>query len=304
MVSVEFLRGLINRETSAGESCSPGSGRLSPVAALVRSHDHDRFQTALFAPAGRRESLLALYAFNYEVARIREAVSEPVLGQIRLQWWRESIAAAFEGGRVRRHAVIEALTTAIRTLALTRAHFERLIDAREKDLDEAPFASLAALEDYAEATSARLVNLALESLGVRDGAAENAGFHIGVAYALAGLLRAMQHQARAGRLIIPIDIVVQSELDEADYRALRSTPALRAAAAAIAAAASGHLVSARAYRRSIARSALPALLPAIIAERSLARLKRAGYDSFDPALAFPDTMQSWRLALGWLRARF
>jgi NADH dehydrogenase [ubiquinone] 1 alpha subcomplex assembly factor 6 len=258
----------------------------------------------LFAPAGHREALFALYAFNYEIARVRETVSEPVLGQIRLQWWRESIAAAFEGNPVRHHIVVEALTAVIRTCALTRCHFDRLVDARERDLDEAPLASLAALEDYAEATSARLVYLALESLGVRDPAAEKAGLHTGVAYALAGLLRVMPLQARAGRLIIPADIAAQTELDAADYRALRGTPALRAATAAIAAAASRHLASARAYRRWIARRALPALLPAIVAERSLARLKRAGYDPFDPALAVPDAMQSWRLAIASLRARF
>jgi NADH dehydrogenase [ubiquinone] 1 alpha subcomplex assembly factor 6 len=298
------LRRLINRETSEGESCSPEFGRLSPVGALVRRHDRDRFQTALFAPARSRGSLFALYAFNYEVARVREIVSEPVLGQIRLQWWRESIAAAFEGGPIRHHTVVEALTAVIRAYALTRGHFDRLIDAREEDLGEAPWASLAALEDYAEATSARLVYLALESLGVREPAANKAAFHIGVAYALAGLLRAMPFRARAGRLIIPDDIAEQTRLDANDYRALRCTPALRAATAAIAAAASRHLVSARAHRRSIERPALPALLPAIIAERSLARLKRAGHDPFDPVLAVPDAMQSWRLAVASLRDRF
>ena len=274
------------------------------MAALVRRHDHDRFQTVLFAPAERREALFALYAFNYEVARVRETVSEPVLGQIRLQWWRESIAAAFEGGPVRHHIVVEPLTAAIRAGALTRAHFERLVDAREQDLDEAPSASLAALEDYAEATSARLVYLALESLGACDPAAKKAGFHIGVAYAVAGLLRSMPFRARAGRLIVPADVAAQTALDAADYLALRSTRALRSATAEIAAAASRHLASARAYRHSIARRALPALLPAIVAERSLARLKQAAYDPFDPALTAPDTMQSWRLAIASLRSRY
>jgi NADH dehydrogenase [ubiquinone] 1 alpha subcomplex assembly factor 6 len=270
----------------------------------VRRHDRDRFQTALFAPARSRESLFALYAFNYEIARVRETVTEPVLGQIRLQWWRESIAAAFDGGSVRHHIVVEALTAVIRACALTRAHFDRLVDAREGDLGEMPWASLAALEDYAEATSARLVYLALESLGVREPAANKAAFHIGTAYALAGLLRAMPFQARAGRLIIPSDIAEQTQLDTNDYRALRRTPALRAATEAIVAVAYGHLAAARAHRRSIAHAALPALLPAIVAERSLARLKRAGFDPFDPALVAPDTMQSWRLAIASLRYRF
>src|SRR5712692_11899062 len=102
----------------------------SPLAALVHRHDRDRYQTALFAPASRREALLALYAFNYEIARVRESVTEPMLGQIRLQWWREAIAAAFESGPVRNHIVVEPLTAIIRELALSRPHFERLIDAR------------------------------------------------------------------------------------------------------------------------------------------------------------------------------
>jgi phytoene synthase len=269
----------------------------------VRRHDRDRFQTALFAPARSRESLFALYAFNYEIARVRETVSEPVLGQIRLQWWRESIAAAFDGGSVRHHIVVEALTVAIRAHALTRAHFERLIDAREGDLHEAPVATFAALKDYAEGTSARLIYLALESLDVCDPKAERAGFHIGVAYALAGLLRAMPFHARAGRLVIPADIAAQTGLDPADYCALRSTRALRSATAEIAAAADRHLVAARAHRRSITRRALPALLPAIVAGRSLTRLKRVGYDPFNPTLAAPDPTQSWRLAISSLRNR-
>src|ERR1700759_2884419 len=62
------------------------------LAAGLRQHDRDRSQTALFAPAERRDALFALYAFNYEVARIRESVREPMLGLIRLQWWRDALA--------------------------------------------------------------------------------------------------------------------------------------------------------------------------------------------------------------------
>src|SRR6266481_1158397 len=135
-------------KTPVPERRSTRADRLSPVAALVRRHDRDRYQTVLFAPAARREALFALYAFNYEIARVRESVSQPMLGQIRLEWWRENIAAAFKGSPVRHHVVVEPLTAAIRELALTRAHFDRLIDAREIDFEEDPPASLATLEDY------------------------------------------------------------------------------------------------------------------------------------------------------------
>jgi NADH dehydrogenase [ubiquinone] 1 alpha subcomplex assembly factor 6 len=268
---------VIGGKTPARDRRSARTDRLSPVAALVWRHDRDRFQTVLFAPAARREALFALYAFNHEIARVRERVSEPTLGRIRLEWWRETIAAACNGGAVRRHDVVEALSDAIRTQRPTREHFDRLIDARERDLDDAAPTSLAALEDHAEAVSARLVYLALEMLGVGDQATRQAGFHIGIAYGLAGLLRAMPHQARASRPLVPFEV---------------------------AAAASRHLALARGLRSAVARAALPALLPAIVAERYLRRLRRAGCDPFDKAVTVSDPLQSWRFAVAALFNRF
>src|SRR5207253_8807390 len=117
----------IGGKTPARDRRSAKADRLSPVAALVLRHDHDRFQTVLFAPAARREALFALYAFNYEIARVRESVTQPMLGQIRLEWWRENIAAAFAGGSVRHHIVVEPLAAAIRRFALSRSKFDRLL---------------------------------------------------------------------------------------------------------------------------------------------------------------------------------
>jgi phytoene synthase len=139
---------------------------------------------------------------------------------------------------------------------------------------------------------------------VRDTAAGKAGLHVGVGYALTGLLRAARFLARADRQFIPADIAARAGLDWEDYRALRNTSALRVASAEIAAAALRHLDSARSHRSEIPRSALPALLPAIIARHSLMQLRRARYDPFDPALAVPDARQSWRLAAAVLLNRF
>src|ERR1700750_2195993 len=123
----------VRRKKPVRERRSIDADRLSPVAALVRRHDRDRYQTVLFAPATRRETLFALYAFNYEIARVRESVTQPMLGQIRLQWWRANIAAAFEAGAMRHPPVVEPLAATIREFGLTRDHFDRLIDARETD---------------------------------------------------------------------------------------------------------------------------------------------------------------------------
>src|SRR5690349_19421999 len=106
------------RNLIPGETHPPGPrsdlAEGASLAALVRRHDRDRYQTALFAPADRREALLALYAFNYEIARVRETVTQPMLGQIRLQWWREVLDTAYAGTPPRNHSVAIALTAAIR----------------------------------------------------------------------------------------------------------------------------------------------------------------------------------------------
>lgn len=270
----------------------------------MRRRDPDRFQTALFAPAERREALFALYAFNSEIARVREQVSVPALGQIRLQWWRETIDGIFAGAAPRRHEVIGPLAAAIRAHRLDRAPFERLIEAREADLADRPPESLAALEAYAEETSAPLVFLALAVLDGDEAAAVEAGRRVGVGYALAGLLRAMPFRARAGRPLIPDEVARETGLDPRDWQALRASPALRAATAAIAGAALRHLAAARALRAGVPRRAVPALLPAIVAARFLRRLAGARYDPFDPRVAAPDTMQVWRLARAALTRRY
>ena len=277
---------------------------LSPVAALVRHHDRDRFQTVLFAPAARREALFALYAFNYEIARVRETVAQPTLGRIRLEWWRENIAAIYGAGPVRRHPVAEALAAAVREHGLSRLHLERLIDARDADLEDPPPADLGVLEDYAEDTSSTLVLLALEALAVHHPAAREAGRHVGIAYALAGLLRALPLRGAAARPIIPADIAARNGLDPTSAAPEPGSPAVAAAVAEIAAAAQAHLRSARARHGMVPRAALPALLPAVIAARSLQRLARAGWDPFAPGLLAPDPLQSWRLAAATIRRRF
>ncbi|HXY99323.1 MAG TPA: phytoene/squalene synthase family protein [Stellaceae bacterium] len=282
-----------------------GASGGAALAPLVRRHDRDRFLTALFAPASSREALLALYAFNYELAKTREVVSEPMLGRIRLQWWRDALDAVYAGDPPRRHEVVAPLAAAIRRHSLGRAHFDALIDAREADLvDEAP-ASLAALETYAEASSARLVLLALEVLGESGDAAREAGRAIGIAYALSGLLRAVPFHARTRRLYLPRDLVAAAGLEVGrGLFELKPSPALRRVVEGVAARAGTHLAAAQALRPRLSRAALPALLPAVLARADLARLARAGYDPFAPAIARPDPWRSWRLALASLRGRY
>ena len=266
----------------------------SYCAGRVRRLDPDRYLCALFAPAQRREALFALYAFNAEIARVRESVSQPTLGLIRLQWWRDAIAGIYDGAPPR-HEVVAALAKAVAG-GLARAAFDRLIDARERDLDDAPPETLAALEEYAEGTSAALVELALEALGASGAAARRAGRHVGIAWALSGHLRAVPYYARLRRIYLPADLMSARGVRADDVFALKRGGGLEAVVAEVAAAAEGHLRAARALRGEVPRAALPALLPASLADSDLGRLGRAGYDVFDARVAAPGVGRKLRLA--------
>jgi len=276
---------------------------LSYCAEQVRRYDRDRFLTALFAPAAQREDLFALYAFNLEIAKIRETVTEPMLGRIRLQWWREAIAA-LEQGVVRQHGVVEPLADTVRRRALPVAALLRLIDGRERDLEPDPPADLAALEDYAAQTAAGPVELALAVLDAGQPTALAAARHVGIAHGLAGLLLAVPFRASYGRVDLPQDLLDRAGLHASLVKEAKGDPRLVEIVGTIARRAAGHLAAARAQRRQIKRPALPALLPGMIAGRALARLAAAGHDPFAVQLGRPDGSLSLRLTWAAWRGRF
>jgi len=270
---------------------------LSYCAEEVRRHDRDRFLTALAAPADKREALFALYAFNIEISKIREIVSETMLGSIRLQWWREAIAGIYGEGAIRKHAVVEALLESVRAHPLSRRHFDVLIDGRELDLEELPPADIRALLDYTDATSGALVLLAMEALaGALEEAETEAGRAVGRAWALIGLLRAMPYRLQRGRIDLPVSLADKHSVDRRQMLNLKPSPELAAAAEELAGLARRELSAARALRRQVRGPARAALLPAALADGYLRRLARVDHNVFDRRLADPPGLASLRLA--------
>ncbi|MDR3500847.1 MAG: phytoene/squalene synthase family protein [Parvibaculum sp.] len=259
---------------------------LDACLATLRRLDHDRFLAALVAPAAKRPALVALYAFNAEIARVRETVSEPMLGQIRLQWWRESIEA-LERGEARGHEVIVALELA----KLPAACLITLVDARERDLDDEPFADMAALETYAEATSSALMRLATLALGGEDHPAIRPA---GIAYALTGLLRAVPAHASQGRLYLPLDLLREHDVDPHRIFAGEMSEGLRSVVNAIAARARGLLAEARGIGK-VGRASLPALLPAALCDRYLDIMTAPDFDPFRRSTDVPAFRRQLRL---------
>src|SRR6266508_271590 len=198
---------------------------------LVREADKDRFFTALFAPATHRASLFALYAFNVEVARVRDRAREPLPGEIRLQWWSEVLSGARED-EARAHPVASALLQTVRRFRLPVADLNDLVEARSFDLYDKPMPTIADLEQYATRTSATLVELAARILvDGSDPAITDLARHAGVAYAITGFLRSLPMHAARRQLYVPLDLLQRHGVDLESVFSRIGTPELDAALA-------------------------------------------------------------------------
>jgi NADH dehydrogenase [ubiquinone] 1 alpha subcomplex assembly factor 6 len=278
---------------------------LSYCATLLRRHDPDRYLTALFAPTALRESLFARDAVNLEIARTREAVREPPVGRLRREWWRDAIVEA-AAGRPYRHEILEPLARVIRERSLTLAWFERLIEAREEDIEGTTPADMASLVTYAEGSSSALTWLALEILGGdvgRSSVAIDAGRKLGTAWALTGLLRAVPHHARQRLLHLPADLLSRHRVSAEDLLELRRPAGLKDVVREIADEAAAQLNAARKAAKGLPRALLPALLPGTLADLYLDRLKRAGFDPYMDSIQSAPPGRVWRLALHHLLGR-
>lgn len=244
----------------------------------LRRADHDRWLAAQFAPARERGDLLTLAAFHLEIARVRAAVRERMLGDIRLAWWRETVEALYTGV-VRRHAVAEALAPVIARHRLPQSLFQAMIEARAADLDDHPFTDEAALEAYAAATASGPMQLGARVLSADEGGDE-AARHAGIAYAYSGLLRALAFHAAQGRLMLPLSWFTEAGADPDAFVSGRMSPEARRVCVRLADRAAAHLTAARAAWGTAARQALPALLPATLVIPVVRAVRRPDFDPF------------------------
>lgn len=224
-------------------------------AALARAEDRDRFLAAQFAPEPLRARLIALLALNAEIARARSAAREPLLVEMRLQWWYEAVVAVLAGKPPPRQPVLAAFARAAEGAGLAAEPFERLIIARARDFTANSLRDAADAEAHAEALSGALAQGALALLGITDETTTRAARAAGIAHALVGLVGAV-----AG----PVRDLIRARIAEA-----------------------------RAESARIPRAALPVLLWATVAEIRLRRLDR-GKNLPPPWLPLQLALRAWR----------
>lgn len=135
---------------------------------LIRRVDPDRWLSSRFiADEAARADVVTLYAYDHELARAPRVASNPLLGEIRLTWWREMLDEAFEGRTVRRQPTAQALAAVISRRGLARGPLEAMIDARYRELDPTPMTALEAL-DWARDCGGQVASLAVEIIDAKS----------------------------------------------------------------------------------------------------------------------------------------
>jgi 15-cis-phytoene synthase len=265
-------------------------------AAIVRAGNRDRYIADLFAPEAARGHLFALHAFDAEVAAIRGKVSDPTLGEMRLEWWRQALRGDHGGS-----PVAAALAETIARYGLPIGAFDNLLQARVFDLYDDPMPSFADLEGYVGDTAASVIQLGAIILagGSDPGSAEAAGF-AGVAAALTAILRSLPLSASRGQCYLPADRLAAEGADPGDLRAGEATAGVRSTVEEVAALARERLDAARQTMTGLDRAVLPAFLPAATVEPLLVRMDGAGFDPLRQAADISPLRRQWII---WRAAR-
>ena len=260
-------------------SAAPPPDSVTFCADLVRSHDFPRYAATLFVPAAERRALLALYAFNVEIVRVRDQVSQPLPGEIRFQWWTDLFSGLVHGS-AEGNPVAAELLRAIGDFDLPVEPLSLLVDEHQFDLYNDPMPTMAALEGYLAATCSALLGLAAQILGPRSEIVEHLARHAGLAQGIVQIIANLPRDASHRQLFLPQQVLASHGCQMEDVFAGKETPNLRAVLEQLAGEAQQHLTTALSLLADVPAAVRPAFLPLSQVRADLKRLSQPGRNPF------------------------
>jgi phytoene synthase len=276
------------------------AGVFEQCESMVRERDKDRFIASLFAPADRRPLLYALYAFDLEISAIPLRVTEPLAGEIRLQWWRDVI----EGERAEEAAaspVAAALVATMRAADLPREGLITALDARSTQIQRDTIVTTKAFAAYAECVAGGLLRAAAAALGANAGAElDTLIAHASAAMVAVDTLRQLPVQARRGHTFVPEEILRRNGVALNQVYAGEVSTGLIAAFAEFRGWAREQSEKALAALAQAPAAARPAFLGLALLPLYLDRLERESRSPFATPAQVPQWRRQWRL---WRLAR-
>ncbi|WGD56454.1 phytoene/squalene synthase family protein [Bradyrhizobium sp. CB1650] len=261
---------------------APPADAAAFCADLVRSHDFPRYVASLFVPAAERRALLALYAFNVEIVRVRDQVSQPLPGEIRLQWWTDMLAGHAHGS-AEGNPVAAELLRAMLDFDLPVEPLSLLVDEHQFDLYNDPMPTMAALEGYLDATCSALFALAGRIMTPPSAAMDHLARHAGLAQGIVQVVANLPRDSARRQLFLPQQILEGHDCRMEDVFAGQQMPGLRAVLDQLLNDAGQHLATATSLLAEVPPWARSAFLPLGQVRADLRRLARADRNPFMPA---------------------
>ncbi|MGH6794002.1 MAG: phytoene/squalene synthase family protein [Methylocella sp.] len=272
---------------------APPTGDYAYCEGLLRREDKDCWLASLFVPCESRPHIHALYAFSLEIARVGKIVSEPLLGEIRFQWWQDALEGAADA---KANPVAAALLDTIARFDLPQAPLRELISARAAGLYGDPVQSVAALETYTEATCSNLLRLAARILdGEEPAASLAAAVHAGIAYGITGLFRALPRNCARGQVFVPAGILQAHGASRDDFAACHASEGVLASLTELRTLARKHLDIFYAKLPGLPDKSRPAFLPVCLCEPYLRLMEQPKYDPLKTIIELPQWRRQWIL---------
>lgn len=269
------------------------------AASLVKQRDRDRYWSALFAPAPARVGLLALYAFNAELDHIPAVVSEPMVGQIRLQWWRDAIDLASPDTKTG-NPIADALSASIAEHGLSKERLIGMIDARIPEILGEPPADIQALRASLRESSGAVFELAAAMLGGKGELIGKAAEQAGLAYGLTRILLTLPLQASRGRTLLPPSYFESRGVEVTALYRGKSNASFKAALADLRGAANRGLQQFRAVAPELDKAAWPAFLTLTLVKPYLQAMTAPDFDPLRTVASVNPVRRFWRI---WRAAR-
>ena len=243
-------------------------------------------------PEPRRRAITAVYAFCREVDDVVDEVTDPAVARLKLAWWRNEVAAAFDGSPT--HPVALALQGVVAEYALPREHFDAVIDGMQMDLEQNRYLDFAALERYCHCAAGVVGLLSAEIFGYQDPATRGYARDLGIAFQLTNIIRDVGEDARRGRIYIPQDELRRFAVSASDVLARRATPEFGALMAFQVQRARARYAQALAALPACDRRAQrPGLIMAAVYRALLDEIERDGYQVLDRRIALTPLVKAW-----------
>ncbi|XP_068942701.1 NADH dehydrogenase (ubiquinone) complex I, assembly factor 6 isoform X3 [Petaurus breviceps papuanus] len=196
------------------------------------------------------------------------------------------------------------LAQAVKRHDLTKRWLMKIIDEREKNLDDKAYRNIQELETYAENTQSSLLYLMLEVLGIRDLHADHAASHIGKAQGIVTCLRATPYHISRRKVFLPMDICMLHGVSQEDFLRKNQDKNVRDVIYDVASQGHLHLKHARSFQKSVPVKAFPAFLQTVALEDYLEKIQRVDFDVFHPRLQQKNTLLALHLYIRSWKKRY